>query len=347
MQTTPRCLRLYLLAATLLTPAAVKAQSITIAPSYATIGVKQTLQYKATVTGLTNKTVTWSVNGVKGGSATYGTITASGLYTAPTTIPANGTTITALGSDKKTSATVYVAVEPPGPSISAISPNPIPTGSYAVTLTGTGFQQGAIVKAAGVNLGATYVNARTLKAAGYQGTAGTVTFQVQNPGTLWGKPFTIQFVVSGPPPPQTISPTSATVKLGAKQQFTSPGATSWSATAGSINASGLYTAPQTMPSSSSVTVTATGPGGSASAAVTLQTLNPQTVSPPTVSLNLGATQQFTSPGATAWSAIYGTITAAGLYTAPAAISASGTDTVTVTGPNGSATAAVTLIPPPR
>jgi hypothetical protein len=331
--------------AMLLLPGALKAQTIAISPSYTTVGVNGTVQYSAKVTGLTTTSVTWSVNSVKGGSSAYGTITTGGLYTAPAKIPANGITITALGSDKKTSATVYVAVEPAGPAITSISPSPIPTGNYSITVTGTGFVAGAMVRTPGVNLTTTFVNSTTLKTGGYQGTAGAVVFQVMNPGSLWGAGFTAQFAASGPPPPQTISPTTATVKLGATQQFTSSGATGWSATAGSVSSTGLYTAPSSMPSSSSVTVTVTGPGGSASAAVTLQVQNPQTISPAAVSLNLGATQQFTSAGATTFAATYGTVTSAGMYTAPTIMSSSGADAVTATGPNGTATATVTLIPP--
>jgi Protein of unknown function (DUF1800) len=330
--------------AVLLASGVLKAQSITIHPGYTTVGVSQTVQYTATVTELTNKTVTWSVSGVKGGNSINGTITAGGLYTAPATIPANGITVSALGSDGKTSAIVYVAVEPAGPSISSISPNPIPVGSYTITVTGRGFKSGAIVRTPIANLTTTFVNSTTLTTGGYQGAAGTVAFQIENPGTLWGAAFNATFVASGPAPPQTISPTSATVKLGATQQFTSSGATSWTATAGSISASGLFTAPASMPSSSSATITATGPNGSAFAAVTLEALNPQTISPPTVSLNLGATQQFTSAGASTWATTYGTVTTAGLYTAPSAMSSTGTDTVTATGPDGNATATVTLIP---
>src|SRR3954454_22570813 len=70
---------------------ALQAQSIVITPNYETIGVNQTLQYKAAVTGLTDTGVTWSV----GGWMAYGTITTGGLYTAPATIPPNGITITA------------------------------------------------------------------------------------------------------------------------------------------------------------------------------------------------------------------------------------------------------------
>src|ERR1700722_18176517 len=95
-------LGLCLWAATLVSPGALKAAaSIAISPSYTTVGVTGTAQYSAAVTGLTNTTVTWWVNSVKGGNSTYGTITAGGLYTAPARIPANGITVTALGSDNK------------------------------------------------------------------------------------------------------------------------------------------------------------------------------------------------------------------------------------------------------
>ena len=321
------------------------AQTVTISPGYTTVGVNQTVQYSATVSGLANTSVRWSVVGVVGGTAKNGTITAGGLYTAPATIPSNGITVSALASDNRTMGIVYVAVEPAGPAIASVSPSPVPTGSYTVTITGTNFQNHATVQAGGANLPTTFVNATTLRVNGYQGPAQSVPFKVENPGTLWGPVFMVPFVASGPVPAQTISPTSASVTLGATKQFTSSGATGWTATAGTVSSTGLYTAPATMPSSPSVTVTATGPGGSASAAVTLVNVNPQVISPATVSLNLGATQQFTSAGATTWTAASGTITSAGLYTAPPAMPVLGSDTVTVTGANGMATAVVTLIPP--
>src|SRR5207248_480126 len=41
----------------------------------------------ASVTGSTNTKVTWQVNGTTGGNSTVGTISTSGLYVAPGTIP--------------------------------------------------------------------------------------------------------------------------------------------------------------------------------------------------------------------------------------------------------------------
>ena len=321
--------------------AARAAATVTISPGYTNLGVGQTLQYTATVKGLTNTAVKWEVNGIVGGNATVGTISTTGLYKAPAAIPTVSTLVSAIASDGKVEGDVYVNIEPAGPAITAINPNPLVTGNPSFTVTGVGFQPGAVLSLNGNNLTTTYVNATTLTSGVYQSSAGTAPVQAVNPGTLWGPVFTVTFVN-----PQAISPTSASVKLGQTKQFTSAGATSWKATAGTISSTGLYTAPTSMPASTKVTVTATGPGGSASATVTLAALVPQTISPTSASVTLGKTQQFTSSGATSWTATAGTISSSGLYTAPATMPSSTTVTVTATGPNGSASAVVTLLPIP-
>jgi hypothetical protein len=110
--------------------------------------------------------------------------------------------------------------------------------------------------------------------------------------------------------------------------------------AGKITSAGLYTAPASMTATGTDTVTATGPGGSGTATVTLV--------PPTGGFagdrdrHARRDQQFSASNATGWSAAAGSITSAGLYTAPASMTASGTDTVTATGPGGTGTAIVTL-----
>jgi len=277
--------------------AAAQAQSVTISPGYTSVGVNAYVHYKATVTGLSKKTVTWSVAGVQGGDAQNGTITTAGLYKAPAAIPANGVTVSALASDGKTSATVYVNVAPPGPRISKISPDPIPVGEYNITLTGKGFASGAIVRNGSINLETNYVSATTLTANGYQGSTTAGSFQVENPGSLWGTALKVPFSGSSSSSSssggssssssssggsssssssgssggaaQTVSPASASLALGATQQFTSAGATGWTASAGSITIGGLYTAPATLPASTAVTITATGPNGTGKASVSL------------------------------------------------------------------------------
>lgn len=69
----------------------------------------QTQQFTATVTETTNLSVNWSVDGTAGGSATTGTISASGLYTPPATGGTHTITATsATNSAASGSATVAV-----------------------------------------------------------------------------------------------------------------------------------------------------------------------------------------------------------------------------------------------
>src|SRR5437762_11337965 len=57
--------------------------SVTISPILATVAAGGTQQFSAAVQNTSNTAVTWQVNGVTGGNATVGTISSSGLYTAP------------------------------------------------------------------------------------------------------------------------------------------------------------------------------------------------------------------------------------------------------------------------
>ena len=147
------------------------------------------------------------------------------------------------------------------------------------------------------------------------------------------------------PAPQQISPKSIIVHLEQAQQFTSAGATKWTASYGTINTTGKYVAPLTMPKSDLVTITATGPGGTATATATLVGGPNPTVAPTLVNLALGKTQQFTSPGAVSWTATYGTVTSKGLYTAPAKWAGSGEDVIVAYGSRGTANSRVFFIPP--
>src|SRR5258708_2575572 len=93
--------------------------SVSISPTSATLNGGGTQQFTATVSGSTNTAVTWSLSGA-------GTLSSSGLYTAPATV-ANQTTTTVKATShadptKSPSATgtinpVAVSVSPTSPSI--------------------------------------------------------------------------------------------------------------------------------------------------------------------------------------------------------------------------------------
>ncbi|SPE30735.1 Ig domain protein, group 2 domain protein [Candidatus Sulfopaludibacter sp. SbA6] len=167
-----------------------------------------------------------------------------------------------------------------------------------------------------------------------------------------------------------VSPPSVTLGAGQSQQFSanvsgiSQTGVTWSISpqVGSIDpSSGRYTAPSAIAASQKVTVTAASvfqPTASGTATITLQPpAITVTVSPATVTLNTGQTQQFAatlqnSTAGVTWSISpqAGTIDNAGLYTAPATI-ASSTSKVTVTAtsiddPTKSGTASVTLLAVP-
>lgn len=63
--------------------------SVSVSCSSPTVPVTQTNQCSASVQGIGafNSAVTWAVNSVQGGNTTVGTVSASGLYTAPATVP--------------------------------------------------------------------------------------------------------------------------------------------------------------------------------------------------------------------------------------------------------------------
>jgi arylsulfate sulfotransferase len=66
-----------------------------VSPSEAVVSAGQTAQFTASVNGVPGSGLTWMVNGIPGGSATVGTISSSGLYTAPQSLPAQPVNVTA------------------------------------------------------------------------------------------------------------------------------------------------------------------------------------------------------------------------------------------------------------
>jgi hypothetical protein len=257
--------------------------SITLAPTgYITAGLGGTQQFTANVSGLANLAVTWAVGNVVGGNATLGTISPTGLYTAPAIMPASGQIqITAISQMTSTGVKgiTWIYLLAAGPTITSVSPNPLPVGQSTVTITGSGFAASAVVANSGIQWSTVSITPTVIKANGYQPPATSATFSVRNPGTAPGNSIVVP--VSGatsgtpnpppnpPPGAPVVAPAAVTLALGATQQFSASNVTGWSATSGTITSAGLYTAPIAMPASGTDTVTATGAGGTGTAKVTL------------------------------------------------------------------------------
>jgi len=88
--------------------------TISVSPTAASVAPDKQLQFTATVTGSTNTAATWAVDGTPGGNSSIGTITSTGLYTAPSALGTHTVTATsAADTTKSAHATVTVANPPP------------------------------------------------------------------------------------------------------------------------------------------------------------------------------------------------------------------------------------------
>jgi hypothetical protein len=129
---------------------AVNAVTLSVSPKLASLPPSGTQQFSATVTGTTNTAVTWS--------ATGGTVSTSGLYTAPVTAGTYTVTATSV-ADPTQSASATVTVAAPGTGTVSISISPTST-----SLTTGGTQQFT-----------TTVTGSTNTSVTWSGTAGTIT----------------------------------------------------------------------------------------------------------------------------------------------------------------------------
>ena len=330
---------------------------------------------------LSPNTVTWSVNGTPGGDATYGTVSASGLYQAPTVIPAaNAVEVRATSTAYPAQfGAVTLTIMQPQVQVWSVYPSSVPAGSYSIRLNGSNFHAGTVVHANGVALPTTYVSPTSVLATGTAtaAQAGTpVKITAVNTGLGGMTSSSVNLAVTAPVPVAVaINPTSATVLAGATRQFsasvsgTSVTGVTWSvngiaggdATVGTVSAAGLYTAPAAVPAGA-VTVRATSvadPAKGAQASVTVQAPPPPvvTVSPATVSVQAGGTQSFSATvtgaanTAVTWSVnsivggntVVGTISAAGVYTAPGQVPAPATVSVRATSVANAAGTAVSAV----
>jgi uncharacterized protein (DUF1800 family) len=173
--------------------------TVQVIPATAQIAAGSTLAYRTTVNGAgSNTAVKWSINGIAGGNATVGTITAGGLYTAPATVP-NPNTIQVIATslaDTTASSTGTATLTNPAPIVNAVLPTTIPVGNFTLVVTGRKFANGAVVSFGGTFLPTTFVSSTELTATGTatSAQAGTVQLTVINPdpGSLTSNAFALQ-----------------------------------------------------------------------------------------------------------------------------------------------------------
>jgi Big-like domain-containing protein/putative Ig domain-containing protein len=104
---------------------------ISVTPPNPSIQVFHSQQFTATVAGVPNTAVQWTINGIAGGNSTLGVIDSTGFYTAPIAVPAPATIQVQATSvvDGSQSAAVQAAITPDtiAPQVIAVTPSNLAT----------------------------------------------------------------------------------------------------------------------------------------------------------------------------------------------------------------------------
>ncbi len=327
----------------------VVAPSMTITPPSANVATGASVPFTSSMAA------TWQVNGVTGGTASTGFITAAGLYTAPA-LPQTVTIRAVSTADATKFATAMVTVTAPPVTIT-------PPSATLGTGESVGFTANLPVtwQVNGMTGGSAAVGLIT-PAGVYTAPAMPQTVTIRAVSNADATKFATA-TVTVTAPPVTITPPSATLTTGISQSFTANvpvnwqvnGVTGGSAAAGFITAAGVYTAPAT---AQTVTIRAVSTADAtkfATAMVTVQ-LPVITITPPSASAALNGTVAFSANlpviwqvnGVTGGNSVIGTISAAGLYTAPAVLPSPAMVTVRAVNSANSAsfaTASVTITGP--
>lgn len=174
-------------------------------PSDVSVRAGATRQFTATETGASgNPTFAWSANGIGGGNSSIGTISSTGLYTAPATLPnPNTVSVEAVRTaDSMMNGTSSVTLLNPVPVISSVTPSQITVGSFSITVSGSEFVNGAAVLFGSTALTTSFVSNGKLTASGTATSSevGGVAITVRNPdpGSATSGAFNALVVTNSP-----------------------------------------------------------------------------------------------------------------------------------------------------
>ncbi len=271
------------------------AVGVSISPTSAQVGVGSSKQFTATVTGSSNAAVTWSIAGTGCAADTCGTISSSGLFTAPA-VPPNpaffSITATSVADPTKSASASVTVIAAVTITISPTSVKLAPSTTRQFTAHVTGSSNTSVSWSI-AGAGCSGVNCGTISSSGFY----TAPATVPNPSVVTvtatsqadtTKSASAQVSIVTPVV-VTISPTTVLLTVGAQQQFNamvsgSPNtAVNWSVSGsgcsasacGTVSSSGLYTAPATVPNPPSVRVTATAQADLSQSASAVVTITPQ------------------------------------------------------------------------
>ena len=307
---------------------------LTLTPGSATLQGGQTVQFSAAGTWSDGSSAAPPVTY----SATGGSITAGGLYTAGSS---TGTfRVIAAHTQGTLRDTSFVTITAPSPTLTGINLSPSsvavsPSGGYQFSVSGTWSNGGTTTPSVTYSATGGTISSAGLYVAGSD--PGTYRVIAKSSATLADTSSVTVALTAPTLTSLVVTPGSASIQKGGSRQFVAGGtwsdgttaapAVTWSATGGTISSAGLYIAGN---SAGSFRVIAKQLNGTRAdtAEVTITappSLTALTITPESITLNTGATQQLsvlatysngsTGVPAVTYSATGGTVSASGLYTA--------------------------------
>ena len=251
--------------------------TVSVSPSTMQLLTGAQQQFTATVKGSSDTAVTWTLSGSGCAGATCGTINSTGLYKAPAAVPSPPTvtvTATSQADPTKSSFAVVTVIAPVAVSVSPTPVNVAAGAQQQFTATVTGTANTAVTwtlsgaGCVGVACG-TITSTGLYTAPGAIPSPATVTVTATSQADATKSASAVVTVVA--PVAVSVSPLSPNVTVGGQQQFTATvtgtantavtwtlsGAGCGGASCGTISATGLYTAPASIPGPATVIVTAT------------------------------------------------------------------------------------------
>src|SRR5579872_2642192 len=227
------------------------APSVTLNQTSVNIGTGATAQFTANVQNLTNTAVSWSVDGIAGGNATVGNISATGLYTAPAQPGIHTASATSVAqttvSGSASVAVGTIAVSPAAPFVA-------PSANQQFSATIQGFSDTTVTwsvdgVSGGNPIAGTITSAGLYTAPSQPGKHTITAASVADAALTAGSTVSVFSF--------TITPASAIVAPSAREQFAASltglpdtsvvwsvdGIAGGNARIGTVTSSGLYSAP--------------------------------------------------------------------------------------------------------
>ena len=264
--------------------------------------VTQTMQLK------TEAPVTWSVNGIPGGNSEIGTVSGTGVYTAPAIVPLPNNQVT-IGSSSEiypSKGSYNVNVLNPIPIVTTVTPGAFSEGMAQIAVNGSAFIYGAQILWNGAAVPTTFISGNQLMAVITENTPGTYPVTVVNPDPGSASSQKVNALVQPGQVVIRLQPSETSVRVnntinitptvtGSQDTaltWTVNGIAGGNAQIGTISPQGVYTAPAVVPNPNIVVVQATSVDNPNSVTiVNVQVLNPVPIllSATPASVNIGST----------------------------------------------------------